>query len=102
MRRVVGLETAGLYVALAFLPLAMWRWRDRVEIYMPAACCLFMTLLYATAVCNVGALYRFRYGSVMTLAALGLAVVLEGRRAGAAANDPGQPPRSAPPVGGVR
>jgi hypothetical protein len=89
MRRVVGLETLGLYVALAFLPLALWRWRTRVEAYVIAICCLFMTVLYATAICNVGALYRFRYGFVMTLAALGLAVALASRPRRPATGDAG-------------
>jgi hypothetical protein len=87
MRRVVGFEMVGLYLALVFVPLAVWRWRTRPEVYVIAACCLFMTVLYAMAVCNIGALYRFRYGFVMTLAALGLAVVLAGRHPRPATGD---------------
>jgi hypothetical protein len=100
MRRVAGVETVGLYAALALLPWAVWRWRARVEIYVIAAYCLGMTVIYASAVCNVGALYRFRYGFIMTLVALGLTGVLAGRGEPEAGLGPGRPGGSTRPAGG--
>jgi hypothetical protein len=90
MRPVAALEMLGLYLALALLPYAIWRWRRRVELYVLGGYCLGMMLVYATAVMNVGALYRFRYGFVMTLAALGIAGALGARRPSQAAAEGGE------------
>lgn len=80
MRRVAGVEMLGLYLGLALLPYAVWRWRRRVELYVLLAYALGMMLVYGAAVTNVGALYRFRYGFIMMLFALGLAAGLSARR----------------------
>lgn len=72
MRRTSTLEMIGVYFALAFLPYAIWRWRRRVETWLVLAFCSGMMLIYPLVINNVGALYRLRYGYVMTLVALGI------------------------------
>jgi hypothetical protein len=76
MRRVTGVEMTLLYPMLLLgLPLAIWRWRYRVEFWMIAAFCLTLILLYAYSIPNVGSLYRLRYGFLMTLAGIGFAAL---------------------------
>lgn len=72
MRRVSGVEMIGNYIALAFLPYAIWRWRKRIEIWVILILCTGMMLVYGLAVANIGTLYRMRYGFMMTLVALGI------------------------------
>ncbi len=74
MRRVAGAEVLLLYLAVAILPWGLWRWRDRPELHVLVVYCLGMMLVYALAVPNVGALYRFRYPFETLL--IGLAVAL--------------------------
>jgi hypothetical protein len=97
MRRVAGLEMIGLYPALALLPYAIWRWRRRIELYLIAGYCLGMMLVYATAVTNIGALYRFRYGFIMTLGALGVAAGLVAWREGRSAAERARLGAESPP-----
>jgi len=73
MRRVSGLEMLGVYLALAFLPYSVWRWRARPDSWIILIFCSGMMLIYGLVVANVGTLYRFRYGFIMTLVALGIA-----------------------------
>ncbi len=73
MRRVSGLEMLGVYLALALLPYAVWRWRARPDLWIILIFCSGMMLIYGLVVANVGTLYRFRYGFIMTLVALGIA-----------------------------
>jgi hypothetical protein len=87
MRRVAAVEMLGLYAALALVPYALWRGRRRVEVYTTTLYAVGMMLIFATAITNIGVLYRLRYAFLMTLAALGLAAWLaerEGRRRGVA------------------
>lgn len=73
MRRVSALETAGVYLALAFLPYAVWRWRRRVELWVILAFSTGMMLIFGLVVPNIGTMYRVRYGYIMVLVALGIA-----------------------------
>lgn len=98
MRRVTGFEMVGLYAALALVPYALWRWRRRIEVYVIALSCLPAMLIFGAAILNVGALYRFRYGFVMTLAALGIASVLARRDPGPGVDRAQSTPR---PHGGL-
>jgi len=72
MRRVSAFEMLGIYLALVLLPYALWHWRRRVELWVLVTFGTGMSLVYAVAITNVGALYRMRYGYVMILVALGL------------------------------
>jgi hypothetical protein len=76
MRRVAGAEMLVFYLAVAALPWGLWRWRDRVELHVLALYCLGMMLVYALAIPNVGALYRFRYPFATLLIGLGVVSVL--------------------------
>jgi hypothetical protein len=73
MRRVSGFEMVGVYIALALLPYAVWRWRARPDTWIILIFCSGMLLIYGLVVANVGTLYRFRYGLLMTVVALGIA-----------------------------
>jgi hypothetical protein len=76
MRLVAGIEMLVLYpLLLAGLPLAAWRWRALPQFWLVAAYCSIFIVAYACATPNVGALYRMRYGFLMTLAAVGLAAL---------------------------
>jgi len=79
MRRVSAFEMTGIYIGLALLPLAIWRWRRKPELWVVLIFCAGMMLVYGLVVANVGTLYRFRYGFIMTLVALGIAGVLSSR-----------------------
>ncbi len=73
MRRISGFEMIGIYIGLALMPLAVWQWRRKPEFWMVLTFCSGMLLIYALVVANVGTLYRFRYGFIMTLVAMGIA-----------------------------
>lgn len=73
MRRVAGPEMAGIYLGLALLPFAVWRWRRRLDLWIVLWLCAGMLLGYGLVVANVGTLYRMRYPYVMMLVGLGLA-----------------------------
>lgn len=75
MRRVAGAEMLVCYLAVAALSWGLWRWRDRVELHVLALYCLGMMLVYALAIPNVGALYRFRYPFATLLIGLGVVSV---------------------------
>jgi hypothetical protein len=84
-RRVTGVEMVGVYLALAALPYAVWRWRRRAELWVLLGLCLGLVLVLAVVTPNVGSLHRARYGPLMALVALGLAggtVALWERRTG--------------------
>jgi hypothetical protein len=73
MRRISGFEMIGIYAGLFLLPLAIWRWRKKPELWCVLLFCIGMIMIYALVVANIGTLYRFRYGFIMTLVGLGLA-----------------------------
>ena len=73
MRRVSAFEMIGIYISLVLLPLAVWCWWRKPEFWIVLTFCTGMMLVYALVVANVGTLYRYRYGFIMTLAALGIA-----------------------------
>jgi len=73
MRRISAIEMVGVYLAFIFLPYAIWHWRRRIEIWLILSFCSGMMLIYAIGICNVGTLYRVRYGYLMTLVGIGVA-----------------------------
>lgn len=73
MRRISAIEMVGVYLAFIFLPYAIWHWRRRVEIWLILSFCSGMMLIYAIGICNIGTLYRVRYGYLMTLVGIGIA-----------------------------
>ena len=75
MRLVTAVEMMILYVALAMVPPALWRWRKRIEIYLIASWALVPIVAFSMVLTNVGALYRFRYGFLTTMGALGIAYI---------------------------
>ena len=73
MRRLAGAEMIGVYCALLFLPYALWRWRNRVEMWLPVVFGTILILVYTFATPNLGTLYRQRYGFLMLLVGIGVA-----------------------------
>jgi hypothetical protein len=73
MRRISALEMTGVYLALLFLPYALWRWRQHLELWITLIFCSSLLLVFTIGVPNVGTLYRMRYGFLMTLVGLGIA-----------------------------
>lgn len=73
MRRISILEIVIIYFTLIFLPYAIWHWRKRIEIWIIFIFCVYMMLVYGLVICNVGTLYRMRYGYITILVALGIA-----------------------------
>ncbi len=80
MRRVSAGEMTVVYIALAVLPYAFVRWRFRAEIWMILLYCGGLLLIHGLTITNVGALYRVRYGYLMTLVAIGVAGGIAGCR----------------------
>jgi hypothetical protein len=77
MRRVAAVEMVGVYLTLAFLPVALWRWRRREAAWIVLIFCSGMMVIYATVMCNMGTLYRVRYAFLMTCVGMGMAGLLE-------------------------
>jgi hypothetical protein len=73
MRRISAVEMVGVYLAFIFLPYAIWHWRWRIEMWLILSFCSGMMLIYTIGICNVGTLYRVRYGYLMTLVGIGIA-----------------------------
>ena len=77
MRRVSMLEMIIVYSALAFLPLAIWRWRRSGPFWVLLALSVSLTLVFTVATPNVGTLYRVRYGFLMPVVGVGLLAAAE-------------------------
>lgn len=97
MRRAAIPEMIVIYLALLVLPLAIWRWRRKADLWILLVLCLGMLVGYALVVANVGTLYRMRYPYIMLLVGLSVAAaaswieqVLRDRRTRRA--DPAGPP----------
>jgi hypothetical protein len=73
MRRVAAMEMLGVYLALYFLPYAMWVWRRCTQFWTLVVCCLGFLIMYGFVTTNMGAIYRFRYPYLMVLVMLGCA-----------------------------
>lgn len=76
MRSIAAVEMLFSYLCLSGLPLAIWLWRWRAEFWTILLFCYLLMMPQALVVANIGTLYRFRYGSFMTLAAIGLLAVV--------------------------
>jgi hypothetical protein len=72
MRRITGFEMIFLYLCYPFLIMAAWFWRKRLEFWIFMFWAIGGILIFTLVSPNLGALYRFRYGFIMSLAALGL------------------------------
>jgi len=72
MRWVTGGEMLFLYLTYPFLIWAIWTWRKKLELWIVLIWGLSGLLLFALVCPNIGALYRFRYGFLMTLSAIGI------------------------------
>ena len=73
MRREAGFEMIGIYIALLLLPYAIWRWRALPDFWIILIFCSGLMLIYGLVIANIGTLYRFRYGFLMTIVAVDLA-----------------------------
>lgn len=76
-RRVSAFEMVYVYLMLVGLLYGFWRWRKRIEIYLVTVFCTVMMMPFVYGVPNIGSVYRYRYGYLMLLVALGAAVAFE-------------------------
>ena len=80
MIKITALEMLITYFFLCFLPLAFWLWRKRISTWVTVYFCLCMLLSYAILVCNIGTLYRLRYGFLMVFVGLGVSGAVQSLR----------------------
>jgi hypothetical protein len=66
-------EMIVIYCALLFLPYALYRWRKNIDMWLIAYLSTSILIVLSLGVCNVGTLYRMRYGFLMIMVALGIA-----------------------------
>jgi hypothetical protein len=72
MRRVAAFEMCAVYLALIFVPYALWLYRRKVEIWLAFTFSIILMLVYTYSMPNIGTLYRTRYGFLMTLVGIGI------------------------------
>ena len=75
MRRISAVEMIGVYISLLGLPLGLFYWGKEHPYWIILGFCLFMILLYSLVVTNVGTLYRFRYGFIMSVVTINYAAL---------------------------
>lgn len=73
MKRIAALEMTAFYLSMVFIFYAFWHWRKRPETWILGIFSLGMIMTFVLVLCNIGSLYRVRYGFLMTLMAFGLA-----------------------------
>ena len=66
-------EMTLIYCAVLFLPYGLYRWRKDGPMWMVVYLNFSMLSVLGLTICNVGTLYRMRYGFLMMTAALGIA-----------------------------
>jgi len=76
-RRASAFEMTFIYLALPFLLYGVWSWRKKIEMWVLIVFCTGMMLPIVYSVPNVGTVYRYRYGYLMLLVALGVAAAFE-------------------------
>ncbi len=76
-RRASAFEMTFIYLALPFLLYGVWIWRKKIEMWVMIIFCTGMMLPIVYSVPNVGTIYRYRYGYLMLLVALGVAAFFE-------------------------
>jgi len=76
-RLVSAMEMSIIYLIFLFMPFTLYYWHSKIELWILLFFCLSISTIYAISVPNIGALYRMRYASELTLAVLGFAGILE-------------------------
>lgn len=72
MRKISAFEMIGIYFSYLFLPIAVWKWRNRIELWILLIFCTVMMMVYGFVNINIGTLYRMRYGYIMVISTIGL------------------------------
>ncbi len=72
MRRVSMAEMLANYGLMLGIPIALWAWRRKAEMWAIIAFCSSVMLVYGVSSPNVGTLYRVRYGYLMVFLSLGV------------------------------
>jgi hypothetical protein len=72
MRRVLSIEMMSIYVGVLFLPLAIWRYSNKVEFWFILSFFTLLILIHVYLVPNLGVLHRMRYGYLTAL--VGIAI----------------------------
>jgi hypothetical protein len=77
MRKVSMFEMIAIYIAIIFLPFALWKWKMRLEMWVAFTYCYSMLLLFSLSFPNVGTLYRYRYAFLMIIITILLVYALD-------------------------
>jgi hypothetical protein len=77
LRRVCGLEMLVVYLALGFVPFAVWRRRADVFLWVLLLHAGVVLVVLGIIVNNWGTLYRLRYGYLMLWVGVGVAGFLQ-------------------------
>jgi hypothetical protein len=75
-RRMSAIEMIAVYISLALLPLALWRFRANFTLWTTLMMCGGNIVVLALAVANLGALHRMRYPYLAVFCSLSLAAGL--------------------------
>ena len=67
MRKIVVFEMLLIYIIFLFIPAAFFYWKNKIEFWIPIMFCTSVMTLYAIAIPNIGAIYRYRYPYLMIL-----------------------------------
>jgi hypothetical protein len=74
MMRIASVgEMIIVYGALLFMPYALYRWRRNVVMWVIVYVNVAILIMLSSTVCNIGTIYRMRYGYLMMMVALGIA-----------------------------
>lgn len=78
IRRIVSaVEMSIIYFLFSLLPVVVYCWRLKIELWTILIFCVFISTIFAIAVPNLGSFYRMRYSFEMTIAVLSFAGILE-------------------------
>ncbi len=71
MRKMTGVETTISYILLSGALFAVYEWRRRLDLWIIIIFAFGLLALNGFTICNVGTLYRMRYGYMLLFAGLG-------------------------------
>jgi len=76
MRKITMFEMIFIYIALVFLPYALWRWKMKPELWVAMTYSYSMLLFFSMSFPNIGSLYRYRYAFLMIIITIALTYFL--------------------------
>ena len=74
--KVTLLEMLLIYPLVIGAIFALYIWRKKVEIWVMVSFAMYIALIYGYAIPNLGSMVRYRYSSIMIIAALGFSAIV--------------------------